>query len=130
MIQVGLVEDQKETREGLVRLIDQSEGFRVAGAYESMEEALRNIPRNPPRILVVDIGLPGMSGIEGIQILRERYPNIVFVVLTIHEDDERIFDALCAGATGYLLKNVRSERLIENLREAAEGGAPMSASVA
>lgn len=130
MIQVGLVEDQKETREGLVRLIDQSEGFRVAGAYESMEEALRNIPRNPPKILVVDIGLPGMSGIEGIQILKERYPDISFVVLTIHEDDERIFNALCAGATGYLLKNVRSERLIESLREAAEGGAPMSASVA
>jgi DNA-binding NarL/FixJ family response regulator len=127
---VSVVEDHKEIRESLVSLINAAEGFRAAGSFESMEEALRRIHNHPSDILLVDIGLPGMSGIEGIRVLKERYPNLLFLILTVHEDDKRIFEALCSGATGYLLKNVSNERLLQSLKEVSEGGAPMSPEVA
>ena len=78
----------------------------------------------------MDIGLPGMSGIEGLQILKEKYPDVLLLMLTIYDDDERIFDAMCAGATGYLLKKTPPARLLEGLKEAVQGGAPMSPEVA
>src|SRR5262245_43742801 len=127
---VTVIEDQKNLRDGIVSLINATDGFRVAGNFETMEEALRNIEKDFPHIVLVDIGLPGMSGIEGIKILKERYAQLLFLILTVHEDDERIFEALCAGATGYLLKNITNERLIQSLHEAADGGAPMSPEVA
>lgn len=127
---ITVIEDQKNLRDGIVSLINTTEGFRVAGSFETMEEALRNIEKDFPNIVLIDIGLPGMSGIDGIKILKGRYPQLLFLVLTIHEDDERIFEALCAGATGYLLKNISNDRLIQSLRDAAEGGAPMSPEVA
>jgi DNA-binding NarL/FixJ family response regulator len=95
-----------------------------------MEEALEGIKREVPDIALCDLGLPGMSGIEGIRILKERYPQLQLLVLTIYDDDDRIFDALCAGACGYLLKRTSSTKLLEGLREAASGGAPMSPEVA
>jgi len=95
-----------------------------------MEEALRAIPEHSPDVVLTDIGLPGMSGVEGIRILRERAPNIPVVALTVYDDDEDIFDALCAGACGYLLKNIPPARLLEGLKEVASGGAPMSPEIA
>ena len=95
-----------------------------------MEEALEGIKREVPDIALCDLGLPGMSGIEGIRILKERYPQLQLLVLTVYDDDDRIFDALCAGACGYLLKRTSSSKLLESLREAATGGAPMSPEVA
>jgi DNA-binding NarL/FixJ family response regulator len=95
-----------------------------------MEEALERIAGDLPDVVLNDIGLPGMSGIEGIRILKERYPDLLVLMLTIHDDDERIFDALCAGASGYLLKKTPPARLLESLREAVAGGAPMSPEVA
>jgi len=95
-----------------------------------MEEALERIGNDLPDVVLNDIGLPGMSGIDGIRILKERYPDLVVLILTIYDDDERIFDALCAGASGYLLKKTQPARLLESLREAAAGGAPMSPEVA
>ncbi len=95
-----------------------------------MEDALERVAGDVPDIVLSDIGLPGMSGIEGIRILKERHPNLLVLMLTIHDDDERIFDALCAGASGYLLKNTQPARLLEALREAVSGGAPMSPEVA
>jgi DNA-binding NarL/FixJ family response regulator len=95
-----------------------------------MEEALEGIKREVPDIALCDLGLPGMSGIEGIRILKERYPELQLLVLTVYDDDDRIFDALCAGACGYLLKRTSSAKLLESLREAATGGAPMSPEVA
>jgi len=95
-----------------------------------MEEALDAIGRIAPDIVLTDLGLPGMSGIDGIRILRERYPETPILALTIHDDDDRVFDALCAGASGYLLKNTPPARLLEALKEAVEGGAPMSPEVA
>ena len=129
-ISVAIVEDRREIREGLAMIINGTPGFRCSGSYRSMEDALEQIGRDPPHIVLNDIGLPGMSGIEGIRILKERYPDLLVLMLTIYDDDERIFDALCAGASGYLLKKTPPARLLESLREAVAGGAPMSPEVA
>jgi DNA-binding NarL/FixJ family response regulator len=83
-----------------------------------------------PDVALLDIGLPGMSGVDGIRLLKERYPRMLMLTLTVHDDDARIFDALCAGASGYLLKNTEPARLVESVKEAARGGAPMSPEVA
>jgi len=130
IVDVMLIEDQREVREGLAMLINGSPGFRCVAAFRSMEEALRAIPEHSPDVVLTDIGLPGMSGVEGIRILRERAPNIPVVALTVYDDDEDIFDALCAGACGYLLKNIPPARLLEGLKEVASGGAPMSPEIA
>jgi DNA-binding NarL/FixJ family response regulator len=130
VIKVAIIEDRREIREALTMLINGTEGFRCKGAYRSMEEALEKIQGEIPDVVLSDIGLPGMSGIEGIRILKERYPNLLLLMLSVYEDDERIFDALCAGACGYLLKRTSPARLIECLKEAVEGGAPMSPEVA
>jgi DNA-binding NarL/FixJ family response regulator len=95
-----------------------------------MEEALAKTGPDPPHLMLVDIGLPGMSGIEGVRVLKSRYPQLLMLMLTVYKDNERIFEALCAGACGYLLKNTPPAKLIESLREAIGGGAPMSPEVA
>ena len=129
-IRVAIVEDQRDIREGLTTLINGTDGYRCTGAYRSMEEGLEGIKRNMPDIALCDIGLPGMSGIEGIRILKERHPQLQLMMLTVYDDDERVFDALCAGACGYLLKKTPPARLIESLKDAVEGGAPMSPEIA
>lgn len=111
-------------------LINGTEGFECSGAYRSMEEALVSVAAQQPDIVLSDIALPGMSGIEGIRFLKEQFPNLVILMLTVHEDDDRIFDAICAGACGYLLKKTPPARLLEALKEAVGGGAPMSPEVA
>jgi DNA-binding NarL/FixJ family response regulator len=127
---VAIIEDEKETREGLSFLINNSGSFECKHVYDSMEAALAGIGANPPRVALVDIGLPGLSGIEGVRILRERYPSIAPVLLTVFKDDDRIFQAVCAGACGYILKKMPPARLLEAMREIAEGGAVMSPEVA
>jgi DNA-binding NarL/FixJ family response regulator len=127
---VAIIEDQQRTREGLRALISSSEGLDCTGAWGSMEEALAAEWRMPPDVVLLDLGLPGMSGIEGIVVLRQRCPNAALVVLTVYEDNDRVFKALCAGATGYLLKNTAPAKLVEGLREAHRGGAPMSPEIA
>ena len=129
-IAVTIVEDRSETREGLAALIAGTPGFRCAGAYRSMEEALPRFGTDRPHVALMDIHLPGMSGIEGIRRLKQRHPDTVFLVLSVYDDDERIFEALCAGASGYLLKKTPPARLLEALRDAAEGGGLLSPEVA
>ena len=129
-IRVAIVEDRREIREGLALLIDGTPGFLCTKTFRTMEDALAEIGAEKPDVALVDIGLPGMSGIEGIRILRTLHPEIRLLVLSVYDDDERIFEALCAGATGYLLKKTPPGRLLESLREAVEGGAPMSPEVA
>jgi len=111
-------------------LIDGSEGFLCVGAWCSMEEALAATWLPPLHVMLVDLGLPGMSGIEGIPLLRERSPETSLVVLTVYEDSDNVFRAICAGATGYLLKNTPPAKLIESLHSAANGGSPMSPEIA
>jgi DNA-binding NarL/FixJ family response regulator len=130
VITVATIEDRREIREGLAALIDETPGFRCVGRYRSMEEALGGFVSHPADISLVDIELPGMSGIEGIRLLRERFPRMLLLMLTVYDDNDRIFEALCAGACGYLLKNTPPARLLESLREAVDGGAPMSPDVA
>ena len=129
-IRVTIIEDQRVTRETLEALLDESGSCRTASAFSRMEEALAGIGRNVPDVALVDLGLPGMSGIQGIGILRERYPSIRSLVFTVYEDDENIFRAICAGASGYLLKRIPFARMLEGIHEVMNGGAPMSASVA
>jgi DNA-binding NarL/FixJ family response regulator len=117
---VAVIEDRREIREGLRMLIDGTDTYQCTGTYRSMEEALPSIGTN----------LPGMSGIEGIRLLKARHPDLLLLVLTVYEDDERIFDALCAGACGYLLKRTPPARLLEYLKEAVSGGAPISPEIA
>jgi DNA-binding NarL/FixJ family response regulator len=128
-IDVAIVEDQREIREGLAALIDGTRGFRCTGRFQTMEEALAGI-REPPDVVLFDIGLPGMSGIEGMRHLRRRYPGLAALMLTVYEDDDRIFEAMCAGADGYLLKTTPPARLLESIAEVVSGGAPMSPGVA
>jgi DNA-binding NarL/FixJ family response regulator len=129
-IRVAIVEDRREIRDGLAMIINGTPGFRCTGAYRSMEEALERIAGDLPDVVLNDIGLPGMSGIDGIRILKDRHPGLLVLMLTIYDDDDRIFEALCAGASGYLLKKTQPARLLESLREAVAGGAPMSPEVA
>jgi len=127
---VTIIEDQDGIRESLRVLIDGSPGFEVAGAYGSMEEALRAPEDRAADVALVDIGLPGMSGTDGIPLLKQRFPKMVLLVLSVYEDDDRIFRALCAGAVGYLLKKTPPARLLESMREAMDGGAPMTPMIA
>lgn len=129
-ISVAIIEDRKETREGLSVLINATPGFVCRHVYPAMEAALEQIGTEAPRVALIDIGLPGMSGIDGLSILHERYPAITPVILTVYKDDERIFQAMCAGACGYLLKKTAPSRLVEAIREIAAGGAVMSPEVA
>lgn len=129
-ITVAIIEDDRLIREGLCALINGTPGYRCASAFRSMEHALERPWVEVPGIVLVDIGLPGMSGIQGLAILRRKYPSAALVMLTVYEDDERIFDALCAGACGYLLKKTPPDRLIAALGEVLDGGAPMSPEVA
>ncbi len=117
-------------REGLAALINGTRGFTCTGTYYSMEAALAAIVETNTDVILTDIGLPGMSGIEGIEILRERHPQIPILALTIYDTDDQVFNALCAGASGYLLKNTAPARLLESIQEAVIGGAPMSPEVA
>lgn len=130
IVRVIIIEDQRETREGLRFLIDTTEGYRCVAAYETMELALADLRPELVDIVLVDLGLPGISGIQGIRQIKARSPALPLVALTVYEDDARIFDALCAGATGYLLKKTPPARLLECLREAMSGGAPISPEVA
>jgi DNA-binding NarL/FixJ family response regulator len=127
---IGIIEDQKETREGISFLINSSHGLECRHIYGSVEAALERIGIHAPQVVLVDIGLPGLSGTEGVRILRQRYPHIAPVMFTVYKDDDRIFQAMCAGACGYLLKKTAPARLVESLRDIAAGGAVMSPEVA
>jgi DNA-binding NarL/FixJ family response regulator len=129
-IRVAIVEDRVEIREGLVALLAGPPRFRATGAWGSMEDALPALTNDPPDVVLVDLDLPGMSGTEGIRRLKDARPSLLSVVLTVYEDDDRIFDALCAGACGYLLKKTPAPRLLAGLEEAVAGGAPMSPEIA
>lgn len=129
-IRVVIIEDMREVRNGLTMLVNGTPGFRCTGSYRSMKEVLARIGDEPPDVILTDIGLPGISGIEGTRLLRERLPTVPILALTIYDNDEKVFAALCAGASGYLLKNTPPAKLLESLNEAVSGGAPMSPEVA
>jgi DNA-binding NarL/FixJ family response regulator len=130
VIRAMIVEDQKDLREGLSTLVNFTPGFTCIGAFRTMEECIARIRHEVPDVILSDIGLPGMSGIEGIRVIKEMHPDLTVLVLTVYDDNEKIFDALCAGATGYLLKQTEPAELLRSVKEAVAGGAPMSPEVA
>jgi DNA-binding NarL/FixJ family response regulator len=130
LICVGIIEDKRPAREGLAMLIDGTPGYRCVGQFSSMEEALRLIGHEIPDVLLLDIHLPGMPGSEGVRVLKEQYPRMQVLMLTIYEDEDKIFESICNGACGYLLKKTPPAKLLEAIREAHEGGSPMSPEIA
>jgi DNA-binding NarL/FixJ family response regulator len=129
-LRIVLVEDERDVREGLALLIHGTPGFECSGRYGTMEEALARLDVDRPDVLLTDIGLPGISGIEGIARVRKTRPDLPVLALTVFDTDDKVMNALCTGASGYVLKNTPPARLLESLQEVAHGGAPMSPEVA
>lgn len=127
-IRVAIIEDHDDYRDGLAHLINHTEGFQCVGQYVSVEEAARNMPEAD--VVLLDIGLPGKSGIEGIAEIKRRFPDAQVIMLTVFEDDRNIFEAIRAGANGYLLKKTPPAKLLLAIEEAASGGMPMTPFVA
>ena len=129
-ISIAIVEDLEEVRDGLKNFIGLSTDFTVVGTYKSGEEALAELPSIRPDIVIMDINLPGMNGIECIRLVKDKSPGSQFMMFTVYENDEKVFEALKAGASGYLLKNTGLLQIVESLKELHEGGSPMSANIA
>jgi RNA polymerase sigma factor (sigma-70 family) len=129
-IPVAIVDDTEDIRDALYQIVQNSNEFTCTGVYENAEDALEGIPAIKPRIVLMDINLPGISGIECVKRLRDVVPQTMFVMCTVFQDDDNIFDALKFGASGYLLKNAGAKKIVEALRELADGGAPMSSVIA
>ena len=129
-ITVSIVEDSEQLRSTLGRMIGRAEGFQCLGDYGSAEDALEAIPRNPPNVVLMDINLPGMNGVECVRKLKQLIPSTQVVMLTAYEDTENIFNSLAAGASGYLLKRSKSAEILEALRDVQNGGSPMTTHIA
>ncbi len=129
-IRVGIIEDEKQIRESLEILINGSEGFEVVGAFSNAEDAMKEIPRLLPDVVLTDINLPGKSGIDCIRELKPGCPNIHFLICTSFDDSENVFKALKAGATGYLTKTTQPSKLLDSITEAYNGGSPMNSHIA
>ena len=127
---IVIIEDERDIRESLAALINGTTGFQCIAKFGLMETALAGLDREEPDLILTDLGLPGMSGVEGIKRMRELFPTIPILVLTIYDNDDQIFAALCNGASGYLLKNTTPARLLDALHDAANGGSPMSPAIA
>lgn len=129
-ISVCIVEDNHDIRQALEQIIMMADGYELKGAFISGEKAIESIPHLNPQVVLMDINLGGMSGIECVRELKAKYPAILFMMCTVYEEDEKIFEALAAGASGYILKKTAPAKLLESIRELAEGGAPMSSQIA
>jgi DNA-binding NarL/FixJ family response regulator len=129
-IKVTIFEDNNSLRQSLYHLINGSDGFKCVGAFEDCLDLLKNIEDTKPDVVLMDIELPGINGIEGVRMLREKYPDLKILMQTIFEDNEKIFNSILAGASGYILKNTSPSRFLDFIKETYEGGAPMSPSVA
>ena len=129
-IRIAIVEDDPDIRRLLEETISSEKGFVCDAVFENAEDALKKIPLRKPDIVLMDINLPGMNGIECVKHLMEVCPDIQVMMCTVYEEDEKIFNALLAGATGYIVKKTSPEKLVEAIRELHEGGSPMSASIA
>ena len=129
-ITVSIVEDNHDIRNALEQIIDMTEGFTLAGSCNNGEDALLKIPEYNPQVVLMDINLGGISGIEVVRQLKEKCPNMLFMMCTVYEEDEKIFEALSAGACGYILKKTTPAKLLDAVRELHQGGAPMSSQIA
>ena len=129
-INVAVVEDDESIRQSLILILDDSPGYRCTAGFSNGEDAVKRLPNDPPDVVLMDIGLPGMSGIEVTRQIRQSLPQTDVVMLTALDDDETLFNSLCAGATGYLIKSMPPGQLLQSIDEVYRGGSPMSASIA
>ena len=129
-IRISLVEDEALIREALIALFSAEPGFELVSAYRNAEEAVEGLRTDQPHAVVMDISMPGMSGIDCVRTVADELPGTQFLMYTMHDDDHRVFEALKAGANGYLLKSSTPDQIIEAVRELMQGGAPMSTAVA
>jgi DNA-binding NarL/FixJ family response regulator len=129
-ITVSIVEDNEQLRNTLARVLNRSEGFKCLSHYGNAEDALKELPNVKPEVVLMDINLPGMNGVECVRQLKQSLPTLQVMMLTVYEDTENIFSALAAGATGYLLKRTKSAELLEAIREVHRGGSPMTTHIA
>jgi DNA-binding NarL/FixJ family response regulator len=129
-ISVSIVEDNDQLRGTLARVVGRAEGFRCVSHYGSAEAAIEGLPKDRPEVVLMDINLPGMNGVECVRQLKQLLPSIQVVMLTVYEDTDNIFSALAAGAAGYLLKRTKSQELLEAIREVHRGGSPMTTHIA
>ena len=129
-ITLAIVEDLDEVRDGLKNFISLSQDFKVLNTFKTAEDAVDDLPKLKPDIVIMDINLPGMNGIDCIKKIKDKSPDTQFMMFTVYENDEKVFEALKAGASGYLLKNTGLVQLIESLKELYNGGSPMSANIA
>jgi DNA-binding NarL/FixJ family response regulator len=129
-ISVSIVEDSDKFRETLARVLNRSEGFRCISHYPNAEDALKALPQDKPEVVLMDINLPGMNGVECVRQLKQLMPTLQVMMLTVYEDTENIFNALAAGATGYMLKRTPRDELLEAIREVHRGGSPMTTHIA
>src|SRR5580698_613001 len=125
-ISVSIVEDNEQLRETLSRLLDRAAGFRCLSQYANAEAAIEGLPHDKPDVVLMDINLPGMNGVECVRQLKQLAPKTLVVMLTAYEDTENIFDALAAGASGYMLKRTPRAELLDAIREVLNGGSPMT----
>lgn len=129
LIHVAIIDDDREIRDGLRWMIEHSEGFVCTGAFRRCVDGLDRLEDDPPDVVLMDIGLPEVSGIECVGRMKERFPDLQILMLTVYSDDEKIFQSLRAGAVGYLLKKTPAEKLLDAIRDAYAGGAPMSSEI-
>jgi DNA-binding NarL/FixJ family response regulator len=129
-ISIAIVEDLEAVRNGLKDFISLSTDFLVVGVFKTGEEALKELPHITPDIVIMDINLPGMNGIECIRQVKDKSPGTQFMMFTVYENDDKVFEALKAGASGYLLKNTGLLEIVESVKELHDGGSPMSANIA
>ena len=129
-ITVSIVEDSDKLRETLVRVLNRADGFRCVSQYANAEDALKDLPQAKPDVVLMDINLPGMNGVECVRQLKKIAPEIQVMMLTVYEDTENIFDALAAGASGYMLKRTAGKELLEAIAEVKNGGSPMTTHIA
>lgn len=130
MINVAIIEDNTNIREGLAALINGTNGYECVGSYGNCEDFLSELKSLVVDVTLMDIGLPGMNGIEGVKKAKEINPNLDILMLTVYKESNVVFEALCAGACGYLVKNTPPTRLLEAIKEVTEGGSPMSSQIA
>ena len=127
---VSLVEDSDQLRGTLARVIARTEGFQCLSQYPNAEAALEGLPKEKPKVVLMDINLPGINGVECVRRLKPLLPETLVIMLTAYEDTENIFNSLAAGASGYLLKRTSSAELLEAIRDVQKGGSPMTAHIA
>lgn len=130
MIKIVIFDDHKHRSEALRFMIDLNKDLQCIGEYEDCSNLVANLSANPPDVVLMDIHMPGVDGIEGVKLLRRHFPQTYIIMQTVFDDDENLFNSLLAGAHGYLLKNTPVDKIVEGIREVVDGGAPMTHSIA